>query len=91
LIIPDEVKSSTTQQTFLIRPNPAQNEISIEFQFNPMQEERIEIFDALGKKVFSSQRNLLEGMNVIHIDTRSFAAGIYLVRIGDIVRSFVKG
>jgi hypothetical protein len=29
-------------------------------------------------------------MNIIHIDTKNLAAGIYVLRIGEIAQNFVK-
>ena len=84
------VRSSEVPTLFLVRPNPAQNELSIELLREVGQKARIEIFDALGKKVFSDERNLPSGMDVIRIDTRKLPAGIYVVRVGKDVQNFVK-
>ena len=84
------VNSLGVSNSFTVRPNPTQNELSIALRREVAHEVRIEIFDALGKKVFGDKRNLLSGMNVIHIDTRNLSAGIYLVRVGEDVQNFVK-
>ncbi len=84
------VKTPLEPNSFLVRPNPTRNELDMYFQQDAGQNTRIEIFDAIGKTVFSEQRNLLSGMNIIHIDTRNLAAGIYLIRIGESSQNFIK-
>jgi photosystem II stability/assembly factor-like uncharacterized protein len=81
---------TTAAGSFVIRPNPARDELRVELEREVAQEVHIEILDALGKKVLFDQRYLQSGMNIIHIDTKNLAAGIYVLRIGEIAQNFVK-
>jgi len=89
-MIPAGVNSASAQQIFLIRPNPTHNELSIEYPTEVEKETQVEIFDALGKKVLSANINLQSGVNVIHLDIKNLLAGIYMIRIGESIRNFVK-
>jgi hypothetical protein len=73
-----------------IRPNPAQNELEIGLVSASKQDANIEIFDALGVKVFSEARNVSIGENKVHLDTQGLSSGVYLMRIGGASQSFVK-
>jgi hypothetical protein len=84
------VRALDAVKAFSLRPNPAHEEIVVELAAVPGAGTPVEIFDALGKKVFASERNLQSGMNEIHIDTRNLPAGIYLVRVGNAAQNFVK-
>ena len=73
-----------------IRPNPAQDELGIDLESREKQDAPIEIFDALGVKVFSDTRNISVGSNSIHLDTKGLSGGMYLVQVGNVSQSFVK-
>jgi hypothetical protein len=73
-----------------LRPNPSQDEIELDVQSALKQNTIIEIFDALGVKVFSDLRNIIIGSNSIRLDTKGLSGGMYLVRIGGASGSFVK-
>jgi hypothetical protein len=85
-----EVVTAVSQNAFTIRPNPAQDEIEVEY-FNPesRSREKVYIFDALGAKVYSSDE-IMTGSTTLHIDTRNLPSGMYLLRIGNASQSFVK-
>ncbi len=72
-----------------IRPNPAQDELEIDLQSAVKQDATVEIFDALGVRVFSDVRNIAAGSNSIHLDTKGLASGMYLVRVGGVSQSLV--
>ncbi len=73
-----------------IRPNPAQDEIELDLESSGIQSATIEIFDALGVKFVSQEKNFSKGVNSIHLDTKSLSGGIYIIRIGDASQNFVK-
>jgi hypothetical protein len=73
-----------------LHPNPAQDEIELDLQSASKQNAMIEIFDALGVKVFSDVRYIITGSNSIHLDTKGLSGGMYLVRVGGASQSFVK-
>lgn len=59
---------------FSIYPNPAQDQLTI--RLNDNSSHQIEIFDMLGKKIYSSTIQ-----NVGQVDVSSFNAGTYLVKL----------
>ncbi len=73
-----------------IRPNPAQDELGIDLQSAVKQDALVEIFDALGVKVFSGSKNLVSGSNSIHLDTKGLSEGMYILRVGRVSESFLK-
>ena len=73
-----------------IRPNPARDELEIDLHSAAKQDVPVEIFDALGVKVFSQMRNVDAGASSIHLDTKSLPGGMYLVRVGGVGESFLK-
>jgi hypothetical protein len=78
-----------------LRPNPAGDEVEIMISYGETGGLRVRptiiaVFDVMGKEVYSSAANVVTGMNSIHIDTKSFSGGVYEVRVGNSMQSFVK-
>jgi len=73
-----------------LRPNPSQEEIELDLQSASKQNAQVEIFDALGVKVFSETRNIVAGSNRVQLNTKGLSGGMYFVRIGGASQSFVK-
>ena len=73
-----------------IRPNPSQDEIELDLHSVMNQDAVVEIFDALGAKVFSEVRNIGAGSNSLHLDMTSLSGGMYLLRVGAASQSFMK-
>jgi len=93
-----------------LHPNPAGDEVTLSVVVAPTfsrsggaasqgepTESRLHYFtitDALGKQVFSDERNLPSGTNEIHLDTKKLSGGVYLIRInsanGSVSQSFIK-
>ncbi len=72
-----------------IRPNPGQDEIEIELRSGLNQDVSIEIYNALGVRVLSESKNMTNGLNQFHLDTKGLASGMYLVRVGSESQSLV--
>lgn len=77
-------------QMFTIFPNPASQQITLEFQ-NPMQESSLcEIFDMMGKRINTYSLDQQESQ----IDISSLPSGIYLIQFktsqGNYTRKFIK-
>ncbi|MEP7233845.1 MAG: T9SS type A sorting domain-containing protein, partial [Ignavibacteriota bacterium] len=73
-----------------IHPNPSQDEIEVDLESAANSETSIEIFDALGVKVYSEKRIMKTGKNSIHLDTKSLSSGAYILRAAGASQSFVK-
>ncbi|MDP4230152.1 MAG: T9SS type A sorting domain-containing protein [Bacteroidota bacterium] len=87
-------KSTIPFRILSLRPNPAQDELQIDVQSAVKQDANIEICNALGVRVYSDSRNLANGANSIHLETKGLASGLYIVRItsacGATSQEFVK-
>jgi len=73
-----------------LHPNPAQDNVTIETTSPTNEQVNIEIYNALGQRVFSHQRDIPVGAGSIHLDTREFPGGVYWLRIGNAAQSFIK-
>ena len=94
----DELKIGNNSVS--VSPNPAMDYIEISF---PPSKKRgsggvsMVIYDMLGKEVLKGMDSRFRGNDShfpegisVHIDVSHLAPGIYFVRIGDVVRKFVK-
>jgi hypothetical protein len=74
-----------TKTSFLLSPNPTQDQLCIEWLgFKPG--EKLEVFNNLGQKVLSE----LASSPILTVNTSRLSKGMYTLRIGNGVRSFVK-
>jgi len=77
-----------------LHPNPAQDEIELNVESSSKQGASVDVYDALGTKVFSDVRNMLQGANTLRLETKNLSSGVYLVRLysanGETSQSFVK-
>ncbi|MEO6168936.1 MAG: T9SS type A sorting domain-containing protein [Chitinophagales bacterium] len=64
-----------------VYPNPASENISIEFFSLKEQEAGIEIINELGENVRSFSKNLSAGKNVVHVDIGYFPSGVFVLKI----------
>ena len=62
-------------------PNPADDEIAIRFSVNNDQPAIIEIQDVTGKVTKRNMVNAKSGSNVVYIDTKDLAAGLYFMHM----------
>ena len=64
-----------------VYPNPANERVSLGFNLLDFKPVLIEIFDALGRRVYYSDTYGLAGDNDLEINTQNYASGLYLVNI----------
>ena len=64
---------------FSLSPNPASNEINIQFGENTKQQTQIEIVDALGRVI--TQQEVAAQSNHIQMNVADIATGVYFVKI----------
>ncbi|MES2520908.1 MAG: T9SS type A sorting domain-containing protein [Bacteroidota bacterium] len=62
-------------------PNPAIERISLGFNLQDFKPVLIEIFDALGRRVYYSDTYGVGGDNDLEINTQNFASGVYVVHV----------
>ena len=71
-----------------IFPSPAQNEIHIMTDFEHTALTSLQIFDLVGRQLYSEQRAFGKGKSVLSMPIR-LSSGVYLLRIGEKTRKFV--
>ena len=62
-------------------PNPAFERISLGFNLFDFKPVLIEIFDALGRRIYYSDTYGLAGDNDLEINTQNYASGLYIVNV----------
>jgi hypothetical protein len=69
-------------------PNPADEELTVEFRMNVSQQADISIMDLSGKQLQRTRVLASEGSNKVFIGTSELSSGFYLIKIsiGDIQR-----
>lgn len=73
------IESNFDESNFLVYPNPAQNELFINFTKASNKLIKIQVFNAIGQNVYSVE-NIESTSN---IDITSFSKGIYFVKLSD--------
>lgn len=64
-----------------IYPNPSSERIALGFNLLDFKPVLIEIFDALGRRVYYSDTYGLAGDNDLEINTQNYAAGMYFINV----------
>ncbi len=65
-----------------VSPNPSHDLFNLNIQLNHSSEVSIELFDALGKLIFRTEKEkLLQGSTIRSINGSNFSMGIYFVRM----------
>ncbi len=85
-----EVILDETHDSVLIRSNPVQDQLQIAIRSTSIHQTSIEIFDQMGKKVYSDKRYVGVGQNEIQVDINSLPVGIYYLRIDGRAQNFIK-
>jgi PKD repeat protein len=76
-------------------PNPAQNDLNVEFTLQNIADVKVSALNALGQEVLSINQNLHSGQHNLHIDVSGLESGIYFISIESLgqnkqVLKFVK-
>jgi len=71
-----------------IYPSPAQNEINILTDFDQTALTSIQIFDLVGRQLYSEQRAFSKGKSVLSMPIH-LSSGVYILKIGEKTRKFV--
>jgi photosystem II stability/assembly factor-like uncharacterized protein len=74
-------ESHIENETLKIYPNPATNQITIEFDLAETKNIFIEIKNVLGQTVQTISNSFSQGTNKIEIDVSNFSEGIYFVQL----------
>lgn len=66
-----------------IKPNPFENQISIDFNIPNNDQILLEIIDITGKKIIQNQYDVISGDNNIQLNTNDLNKGIYILKISN--------
>jgi hypothetical protein len=84
LVSTTDVKSLTSNSDNIeLYPNPAQNETSIKINASQEGESNISVLNSVGQLVSQKTVVLENGTNVVNIDTKHLASGMYHIVIAD--------
>lgn len=84
------VKELSNLSGWNLFPNPAANEISINYVLNQFESTPLTITDITGKIVFTNVYQSAQGMNEIYLDISDFSKGVYFVQLGKTTKKFIK-
>jgi photosystem II stability/assembly factor-like uncharacterized protein len=88
---PNSINENSFQnELFSVSPNPSSDFITISISNNGLQPivQKVQIFDMLGIDVMSESINPMTSSHRMNVE--KLPAGVYFIRIGDIVEKFVK-
>lgn len=70
-------------EDFVMFPNPASTEIVLDIQLVTDAPTQISLFDATGKEVIKTSRELTKGDSMTTVDISQLAPGVYFVRVNN--------
>jgi len=65
---------------FNVYPNPADNELFVEFNGETQEDFIISLYDIIGKNIFTQKFSAVNGNNKLKIDCSSFESGLYFLK-----------
>lgn len=87
----DQAEATTTWSLY---PNPAGNELTLDFSAKTAGEGQLQVFDLMGKSVVTERINLLPGENRHSFSVEKLADGQYFLRLqhadGQVTLKFIK-
>jgi hypothetical protein len=76
------VHETVSENQFSVFPNPVSDEVNISFMLSVNEKIRIEVFDAMGRKVQSlDEKNYSAGNNLIRMNLTDQPEGVYFLNI----------
>ncbi len=79
-----------SQHDFIVAPNPTKGEFVVQLLNNNLSVEEVRLFSPIGQEIDIQSIMKSQTDNSIHLNVESFAAGIYLVSVGDEQVKIVK-
>jgi hypothetical protein len=77
----EENMEELSKESFVLYPNPTQNEVNVLFNAASARTFQLNIFDMVGKQVYTQQLNLEEGQNKYNVNVAELSKGIYFVEL----------
>jgi hypothetical protein len=78
---PSSTVSLESSGTFSMYPNPARDNVTIEFALDHESNVKVDLVDATGRAVRSVNRLMYNGLQKVNIETKDLAPGIYNVKV----------
>jgi hypothetical protein len=75
---------------YKVYPNPTSDVLNIQFMSNTTQTTQFELFDAVGKLVYTYSFDAPIGNNHLFLKTKQFGAGLYHLSIKQGTQTIVK-
>ena len=72
---------STTKTGLNVFPNPAFDNMTVQFSSDKKGEAMLNVYNLLGQKIYSSSFPALEGQNVATMDVNGFDKGAYILEV----------
>lgn len=73
----------------LVYPNPVINNLTVEFETTDSETD-VEAYSSRGQLMFIDNKIKEIGSNKVLVDMTEYSSGIYLLRIGNMVKKIVK-
>lgn len=83
------VENEISVSNALVYPNPVMNNLSVEFE-TINYDTQIEVYSVNGQLMYVDKDNRSFGFNKVSIDMSDYPTGMYMVRIGNLVKKIVK-
>jgi hypothetical protein len=76
------IKEQNFNNHIIVYPNPTNDLLNINYTVEHNKQYNLSIINILGIEVYNQHLNAYKGLNKIYIDTKLFAAGSYIIRLG---------
>jgi glucose/arabinose dehydrogenase len=76
-----DVKFSNDDLAVQLYPNPARDQFTVSFQADANDEVRVEVLDALARRVAGTTQHATAGWNELHLSAGKLPAGVYTVTV----------
>lgn len=83
-------KSVLAEDDFVIYPNPATNQLNIEFKSNKGEIITLSLKDLNGRNILNSTKSTNDGLNIISLGISDIASGIYIFEFKSSSKTIVK-
>lgn len=95
LVLWDEIPTGVSDApdgltTVSVFPNPAVNQMNVNVGLSQPETIRISVYNALGSLVYSDQKDMPAGNNLMGISAEKMAAGLYQVKVSTDSKSIIK-
>jgi hypothetical protein len=69
------------ENSFVVFPNPANEKLTIQFDYSKSQQVQVSITDMLGKSIYLQNHSVSQGISDLFINTSDFPKAMYLLQV----------